>query len=103
MKAIIKLDVPDWQIGQKVTVYFPDTTVEQSVCEAVKVRPRPEKLLPCKCGCKRREHWFGSTKGNDWIFICSKCGFRVSGESEIDVHAKWNKAIRELIDRGEVK
>ena len=25
MKAIIELDVPDWQIGQEVSIYFPDT------------------------------------------------------------------------------
>lgn len=33
MKAIIKLDVPDWQIGKKVSVYFPDTMVLNSICE----------------------------------------------------------------------
>jgi len=32
MKAIIKLDVPDWQIGKKVSVYFPDTMVLNSIC-----------------------------------------------------------------------
>lgn len=25
MKAIIQIDVPDWQIGQEVSIYFPDT------------------------------------------------------------------------------
>ena len=33
MKAVIRLDVPDWQIGQNVTVYFPDTMVKHGVCE----------------------------------------------------------------------
>ncbi len=33
MKAIIRLDVPDWQIGEKVSVYFPDTMVLNSICE----------------------------------------------------------------------
>ena len=33
MKAIIKLDVPDWQIGKKVSVYFPDSMVSNSICE----------------------------------------------------------------------
>lgn len=32
MKAIIHLDVPDWQIGQPVTVYFPDTMQKKGVC-----------------------------------------------------------------------
>lgn len=36
MKAIIQLDVPDWQIGQNVTVYFPDTMVKHAKCELLK-------------------------------------------------------------------
>lgn len=60
MKAVIKLDVPEYQIGQKVSIYFPDTMVKHAICEAVKERKRPERLLPCTCGCKRREHWYGS-------------------------------------------
>lgn len=34
MQAIIKLDVPDWQINQDVTVYFPDTMMKRGKCEA---------------------------------------------------------------------
>ena len=34
MKVIIKLDVPDWQIGQEVSVYFPDTMWKKGICEA---------------------------------------------------------------------
>ena len=35
MKAIIYLDVPDWQIGQEVNIYFPDTmSVKGTVEEA---------------------------------------------------------------------
>lgn len=33
MKAIIRLDVPDWQIGQEVKVYFPDTMCVTGTCE----------------------------------------------------------------------
>lgn len=33
MKAIIRLDVPDWQIGQEVKVYFPDTMCIKGICE----------------------------------------------------------------------
>lgn len=34
MKAIIKLnDIPDWQIGEKVQVFFPDTMCKYSICE----------------------------------------------------------------------
>lgn len=53
---------------------------------------RPERLAPCKCGCKRREHWYGS--GNSRILKCCKCGFTVSGRSEIEVHKNWNEAVK---------
>ena len=33
MKAVIELDVPDWQIGQDVTVIFRDTMVKHGVCK----------------------------------------------------------------------
>lgn len=33
MKAIIKLDVPEWQIGEEVSVFFPDSMCKHSVCE----------------------------------------------------------------------
>lgn len=94
MKAVIYLDVPEWQIGQDVSVYFPDTMVKHGKCEAVKVRERPERLLPCKCGSKRREHWYGGSPDNLEILKCCKCGYSVGGKNEIDVHKKWNEAIK---------
>lgn len=33
VKGIIRLEVPDWQIGQPVTVYFKDTMMKKGVCE----------------------------------------------------------------------
>lgn len=57
-----------------------------------KARPRPERLLPCKCGCKRREHWYEINERSE-ILKCYKCGFEVAGKNEIDVHSKWNKAV----------
>lgn len=33
MKAVIRIDVPDWQLGQEVTVHFPDTMCKHAVCE----------------------------------------------------------------------
>lgn len=35
MEAIIKLDVPEWQIGTQVSVYFKDTMFKKGVCEAL--------------------------------------------------------------------
>ena len=36
MNAVIYLDVPEWQIGQEVSVYFPDTMVQRGKCELLK-------------------------------------------------------------------
>ena len=36
MNAVIKLDVPDYQIGQEVTVYFKDTMQKRGYCTAEK-------------------------------------------------------------------
>lgn len=32
-KAVIRLDVPDWQIGSEVSVYFKDTMLKKGTCE----------------------------------------------------------------------
>ena len=61
MKAIIKLDVPDFQIGQEVTVYFKDTMMKKGVCET-------DDVVRCK-DCK---HYDSDTQscldGLDGIF-----------------------------------
>lgn len=98
MKAIIKLDVPEWQIGQEVTIHFPDTMVKRGKCEAVKEHPGPEKLLPCICGCKRREHWYNSDREKGIILKCSKCGFKATGKNEADARRKWNEAVKEKLE-----
>ena len=62
MKAIIRLDVPEFQIGQSVNVYFKDTMMKTGVCEK-------EELVRCKdCKHARRmcQPW------ND--LVCEKNG-----------------------------
>ena len=95
MKAVINLDVPERQIGKPVCVYFYDATATYGICEAVKVKPRREKFLPCKCGCNRREHWYGvgGDPEKQEILVCKRCGFRVYGKSEADARRNWNKAV----------
>ena len=44
MKAVIKLDVPEWQIGQETTVYFPDTMMKHGICQK-------DEIVRCK-DCK---------------------------------------------------
>lgn len=34
MKAIVEIDVPEWQIGRDVSVYFPDTMVAHGTCNS---------------------------------------------------------------------
>ena len=50
MIAVIHLDVPEWQIGQPVSVYFPDTMQKKGTCELLKEQPQ---IVRCK-DCKRR-------------------------------------------------
>ena len=33
VKAQINVEVPDWQIGQEVSLYFPDTMMIKGTCE----------------------------------------------------------------------
>jgi len=41
MKAVIEVDVPEYQIGQEVSVYFKDTMCVKGVCK--KKQTRKEK------------------------------------------------------------
>lgn len=54
-----------------------------------------EKLLPCTCGNKRRQHWCKFVDGGTLEGLkCTKCGKTVWGKSEADARRQWNKAIR---------
>lgn len=57
-----------------------------------KYKPRESrKMLPCKCGCNRREHWYGTRD----VLKCTKCGFEVWGKNTSDVRRKWNEAVKQ--------
>ena len=45
MKAVIQLDVPEWQIGREVTVYFPDTMMKHGKCELLKEQEKKHITL----------------------------------------------------------
>lgn len=54
------------------------------------------KLLPCRCGWNRREHWTGiGGEHHEWgeILRCPKCGFKVWGKNEREVAENWNSAV----------
>ena len=46
MKAVIRLDVPEWQIGQEVTVFFKDTMEKNGICDAE--QPQIVRCKDCK-------------------------------------------------------
>ena len=61
MKVVIELDVPDWQIGQEVSVYFPDTMCKRGICQPKKELDDEiaKRCIICpKCG-----HKLGTRKG----------------------------------------
>ena len=62
IKAIIELDVPGFQIGQEVTVYFKDTMQTRGVCVE-------SPIVRCK-DCKNRdgcEIVDGCVADKDWF------------------------------------
>lgn len=92
MKAIIKLDVPEWQIGQDVTVHFPDTMVKFEKCEMLKEqeavvrckdckhRPTQKKCFPdMVCPCQCSDSYYSWVPPDDWY--CAD-GERNGGDGE---------------------
>ena len=51
------------------------------------------KLLPCKCGCTRRAHWYGNNKDNAYILKCVNCGLKAKGSTEREVRLNWNRMV----------
>ena len=78
MRAIIKVDVPDWQIGQKASIYFPDTMDTKGVCEkedgSIWIFNRNDGLFECdECGMKF------NVKNIEEYMYCPHCGIKKKG------------------------
>lgn len=77
MKAVIKLDVPEWQIGQDVMVYFPDTMTKKGKCELLKEK---EEVIPVIVRMERSKYYHEyvcPVCKNDLFYdqnYCSECG-----------------------------
>ena len=78
-------------------------TVEELRCEAkalgyniIKINPM-EKLLPCVCGCNRREHWHVSGAFDGVKLKCMKCGREAKGRNDREVRHNWNQMIKEVM------
>lgn len=60
----------------------------------IRIAPK-EKLLPCVCGCKRREHWVRFVRGDTYRIIgCKKCEREAMGRTDREVRHNWNEMIR---------
>ena len=76
MKAVINLDVPDYQIGQPVTIYYKDTMCKKGICETGQepVKPKTDDAWPNPikvCGsCGTCLFNIGNYKAK----FCSECG-----------------------------
>lgn len=83
MKAIIQLDIPDWQIGQDVTVYFPDTMMKHGKCELLKEQEAVEPIIMdhITFGTNRK-----CSKCNRYLFpaggYCPHCGRSVRWDDD---------------------
>lgn len=88
MKAIIQIDVPDYQIGQEVSIYFKDTMMIKGIVQEPKTGHWIEKdgfdgdvYYDCsECG----ESWItieGTPWDNAWNY-CPNCGARMESEDK---------------------
>ena len=64
--AVIYLDVPEWQIGQDVMIYFPDTMVKHGKCELLKEQP---EIVRCK-DCKYRSYYCTEATDGTTLYTC---------------------------------
>lgn len=59
MKAVIRLDIPDYQIGQEVSVYFKDTMCIKSICQEDSTISELKKIkVKVKNYIISHEEWF---------------------------------------------
>lgn len=62
MKAVINVDVPEWQIGQDVSIYFPDSMLKHGKCL---LKEEQEAVEP-----------YMDYDGHD-VWRCGKCGVTI--------------------------
>lgn len=84
MKAIIKVDVPEFQIGQEVTVYYRDTMCIKGVCEKEDERTTGKWILTKRngilCGvCHSGFRRMPTLEGKPMFNYCPLCGAKMEG------------------------
>ena len=75
MKAIIKVDVPEFQIGQEVTIYYRDTMCIKGVCEKEEERKTGKWI---RDGSWSEGCGMGETYG--YYYKCSECGAKFKND-----------------------
>lgn len=68
IKGIIRVEVPEWQIGEPVTVYFKDTMMTKGICVEEDDEMHRLSLLV--------EEYENKKKRNP-VIVCPHCGKRV--------------------------
>lgn len=64
VRAVIKLEVPEYQIDQPVTVYFKDTMRKYGICDREQTQGTCKDCkyhyneLICRCGGYTPDHWY---------------------------------------------
>ena len=91
VKAVIKLEVPNWQIGEKVFLYFPDAMTKEAICEyAEPAEPElhfdgEEYTFNCP-NCSAVLYHNGNTtdekNARNYVKYCRRCGREITWETE---------------------
>lgn len=77
------------------------SSVEDQPFEYIPIREEPKRkrpsraLMPCKCGCKRREHLYKPGADDPEGLMCMVCGLTVWGHSQMDVIRRWNEEVKQ--------
>ena len=55
-----------------------------------------EKFIPCKCGCNRRNVYYGfEWETGDYVaYECKKCKAYIKGKNNNDAKRVWNEKMR---------
>ena len=94
MKYTIEFELPDNDTvveGMKTRYVQWSVWGYTGLAIATPKKKESRALLPCTCGCKLRERWYG---GGGVELVCKKCGKNVEGKNEIDAIRNWNAMIR---------
>lgn len=69
-----------------------DVEVIQELIDKYKKRGQYPKLVPCKCGCNRRNRYYSIRNGQSIVKLeCKKCGDWVAAETDSKASLAWNK------------